>query len=579
MSRNLTPEDIIPRTAYSLFTVDIPRLSGKDLAAAVRNYLHGVYPGDIERAVIAVRKNSPKKYSYLVYVFDESFAGKPLPVSSLLVKQCLKKQDADVLYIGDTWTEQIRIEQGVLCGSTVKRRDDKDLTDKIHRLYADGKARVAVFCTEGDTSLIKKNCFKYEYTLYNLEKELRAAGPRGTALFTELTPEWRQRRVLLVLLGLSILFAGTSLGYQYKQHLDAESADIRRAQELSDRKNEEARREAQRLAELRQEYALLAAEQKAGPYEIAEVISDCLDGRTQILSATIKENFFQFDAYAPDSLAVLESFEQHPRVRDSRLQQIRPSGSRERFTVSGSVVPVTEIADTGASAADQIAALERITAEMRGRNRGAGPFSASVFGARIRSMLEKSGCLINSYQYLHGDSGREMEFSIRARSVRFFGFLQEASLGTEGWEFSLVQIRNLAPQDALDVVIRVKPDAAMDFTVPQAVPQPVGGAYLPKPIAAISRNYYSAPALPPAPAAAAPPPPPEPKKTETASWLEYLGDVGDAAGESIYIKNTRTGQILRLVHGGAGDFRYRMLDSGNIEAYIDGNTYEIRRRR
>jgi hypothetical protein len=156
--------------------------------------------------------------------------------------------------------------------------------------------------------------------------------------------------------------------------------------------------------------------------------------------------------------------------------------------------------------------------------------------------------------------------------------LQEASLEDYGWEFTLVQIRNLAPQNALDVVFRIKANTIEFNSTGSFASGEQNESATPLPIPRISRNYYVAPAIPQAaaPVYAAPPP----ARIEQAAWLEYLGAVDDnILGASIYIKNTRTGGVLRLRLADNGDMRYRILSTGNIEAHMDGRIYEIRRNR
>jgi hypothetical protein len=72
---------------------------------------------------------------------------------------------------------------------------------------------------------------------------------------------------------------------------------------------------------------------------------------------------------------------------------------------------------------------------------------------------------------------------------------------------------------------------------------------------------------------------PPPGKIERAPWLEYIGMVSNSSGEPLaYIKDTRTGEILKLSIDETNNMRYRAVDSGSIHAYINGRVYEISRK-
>jgi len=196
----------------------------------------------------------------------------------------------------------------------------------------------------------------------------------------------------------------------------------------------------------------------------------------------------------------------------------------------------------------------------------------SVFGVNIRGLLVKWNCSINSYQYFTTDKEREIEFSVRTTSNRFFNFLKESSENNNGWIFTLVQIRNATPQNAVDVVFRVKAETVTDTPIDVFEP------YEEAPAARISRHYYIPPSSPIVtqitPTVSVPTQRPEP-----ASWLEYIGLTSDNTGRHfIYVKNTRNGAMIRLEDKNEGQGRYVITPSGNIEAYIEGKIYEIRRR-
>ncbi len=581
MGHKVAFENIIPRTSYSLFIVDIPRLTGKELRSAIRHYLTGIYPGDLDQSVIDIIKNGSKKYSYLVFVLDKSFEGKPLPVSTLYTRRYFGRGSGRSLYLGDRWAEYVIVEQGVLVKSVVKPRDKRWRPGQLSSVFGPGDEPVVIFCRETDRSLFDDPAMSGIYKLRILDKDLKRTVTARISLFSNLSPERKRLWILLTILGISIAIGGGSLLYAYKSSLEERLQRSLREQELQDKLKDEERRDRLRLEELQRAYAELAESKVVGPYEIAELIAANLNSRTQIISATIKEGFFQIEAYAPDSLAVLEAFEKNRRIKTPRLQQIRPMGNRERFTLSATVLPEVKEIDPDISVKEQITHLETLVENLRNPFGGRTAISPSLFGVSIRSLLTKWGCQVNTYQYLLTDNGRELEFSIRSPSSRFFNFLQDVSLHGANWEVTLVQIRNLFPQNLLDVVLRVRSRNIIEDRLNDAYVLELEEASGPLPVGNISRHYFNVPL--PAPAATPPAPvlpPPLPARIEQVSWLEYMGEVGDGdGGQFLYIKNTRTGNMMKLILNGQGDMSCRFMESGNIEARIGGSMYEIRRRK
>jgi len=275
---------------------------------------------------------------------------------------------------------------------------------------------------------------------------------------------------------------------------------------------------------------------------------------------------------APDSLQVLKAFEKNRKVQNPMLQQIHPINGGERFTLSGTVLPEIETIDPSLSLQEQMALLELFIEKEEAFQKNKEKLKPSAFGVNIRGLLVKWNCSINSYQYFTTEKEREIEFSIRTTSNRFFSFLKEASENNNGWIFTLVQIRNATPQNAVDVVFRVKAETITDTPVDVFEP------YEEAPAARISRHYYILPTKP-VETQTTPTVSSFSQRSEPASWLEYIGLTSDNTGRQyIYVKNTRNGAMIRLEDKNEGQGRYVINSSGNIEAYIDGKIYEIRRR-
>jgi hypothetical protein len=520
-----------------------------------------------------------------------------MPVSTLLVQRRLRGRDAQAVFIGGGWIEYIRLEKGMLTKSAVKSCPSLNRAFFLNSLTAafgvcgENPQRIDLFCTGADRALLgtedgawifhpleKISCPEYRFSLY----------PHASSGL-------KRRKFLILLLGLCL---GAAVFYTfswYSERAGQKTARLLREEEERNRILERKHLEEQQLEELRRNYASLVENKKPSVYEGLELTAQCFDEKTLILSAVLKEGFFQFEAVSPDALGTLASFENCPRISSPILGQIHPQDGLERFTISGGILFRREEPGPELSAGAQRKMLERLIGELE-RPSAAG-FSPASFGRLIRRLLQKWRCPVIHYQYLKKSGEDEMEFTIRGESGGFFNFLRETSAGVspkdgpagsgpaDGVIFTLVQIRNLQPENAIEAVFRVRCPAPRSGDDGAENPAPApdisteqGDA--PLSVLRISRNYApfrKQPVQPkpePVPALAEPPP-----ETEQARCFEYLGMVSGSRGQLLYIKNTGTGAILTLKPAYAEDISegtYRTVRTGTIAAQINGKLYEMK---
>ncbi|MDR0656350.1 MAG: hypothetical protein LBG22_08570 [Treponema sp.] len=589
---------VIPRTAYSLFIADFPRLRGRTLREALGDYLAGAYPGATDNAAKTpvIRKNGTRRGSYLIFVPREKRTGS-MPASTLLVQHCLRGKDALAVFIGDGWIEYIRLEKGALIKSTVKNCPDLNEASFLNRLVAafgpcgENPPPVNLFCTEADKTLLKTEDKAW---IFHLLEKISCPEYRFS-LYPHASPGFKRRKFLALLLGFCLGTAGFCILSQYREKTGQEMARLRRKEEERNRMLEQKHLAEQQLEELKRNYTSLAERKKTPVYEELELIARCLDGETLILSAVFKEGFFQFEAVSFDALGILASFEGCPRISSPILGQIRPQDGRERFTLSGAVLPHREEPGPELTIEEQQKMLEQLIEELE--QPPAAGLSPASFGKLIRSLLQKWRCPVINYQYLDKSGEGEMEFTIRGESGGFFNFLREASSGvfpkdgsansgfTEGIIFTLVQIRNLQPQNVVEAVFRVKcpiPLAGEEAKNQMSVPgnnTEWDNAILSA--LRISRNYAPPQKQKVLSKPESVPVSTEPPQLETGPVyrFEYLGTVSGSRGQFIYIKNTGTGAILALKLADAEDIvegTYWIVKTGTITARINGKLYEMK---
>jgi len=567
--------ELYNRTSYWLFIQNIPHLHGKELLSAINIKLTSLYPGNINDCNIHIRKNGSKKGSYLVFVLDKNTGNNMLPVSPLFAQYLYAKKNANVLYIDKHWMDFIRIENGCVASSTVKSRNEETTQDDINTLCADEK-NLVVFCDDSDKKLFTS---PQDIKFFNRKNELKNIDIHKISLFSEKSSVVKRRRFVLCAAALFLLFFSSFLLYKHNESEKERNALLRLEQERLQKEDQQRQRDTARLIELKQLYRDVISNKTATPFDIAAVIAECAGRDTRINSAAFNKNFFQIEGITGGSLGILQKFENHFLVANARLHQVNPLGNRDTFTLSGTVLIKEIPVDDSLSITEQIDIYESLIAMESGFSVTEAQLSPSAFGSAVNSLFSKWGCTIYSYQFMNEPEKTEIELSLRGSGNGFFNALYEIKTRHRMWDIHLTQIRNLYPRNMLDVVIRIRTEyfnSKQDDLAFQTLENITISS-----IAGISRNYFL---LPPAVqgaqearAAIAPPIAPPTIRAEVVSWLEYIGSiVEEENGRFVYVKDTRSGRILKL--GQYGDLRYAISPSGGIIAYINENIYEINRR-
>ncbi|MDR1239718.1 MAG: hypothetical protein LBK27_06365 [Treponema sp.] len=570
--------EMYDRTSYSVFIFDLPHLRGRELREAVRLKLVGMYPQTPDDKNIFMVKNGNKKWSYLVFVLTKT-ENRMLPLSTLFLNNFFLKKTGKAMYLEDSWVEFAAIENGGLLKTTVKKRDDSELFEYIKDNFGPDDDCIEVFCHDRDNTIFGGKQDNRRYTIHNIKHALKNIDIHAISLNRNLSPAIKRRRIGIAAATILIITGFTLFLQQYRARKDEQRIKQRLEQEEAERIGEERRKEAQKLAELQSAYHEITSQKKPAPFEMAIVISECLQLNTRILSATFNLGVFQLDGTTGNSLALLQNFEKHGLISGVRLHQVHPAYGRETFTLSGTIVPYIEQAQQDVPLKKQIVQLETLI-EKESNNWEEPVAGPSEFGDTIKSLLAKWRCPVTGFQYLSGGDAIEIEYALRGTSDGFFSFLHEASKHPS-WEIPMVQIRNLYPQNNMDVVFRIR--ANNEYFENKKKEGETAKFPEPFPMNNITRNYYVRPTQPTVAAG----PPPEtvrpavlpPEKAEKAAWLEYIGMVSNNSGEPLaYVKNTRTGEILKLSVAETNNMRYTTLGNGSIHAYINGRLYEISRK-
>jgi hypothetical protein len=577
--------ELYDRTAYSLFILDIPHLTGKELETAIGYKLIGIFPGDIKNHIVRIRKNGTKKSSYLVFVLDKGADAAMRPLSPLFIRYLYNKKTAAVLYVEKKWIEFIHIQNGAIQKSTVKLRDGagSGLLEDITNIFGGDMKTLTVFCGEPEQASFSFLSQTYEVIFVDPQKELKNIDVHAISLFSNKSPVIKRRRIIAGVFSAVLISGAVFLSYQ-RQLVRNEALAVQRLnQEHQKQLDEEKRRQIKQLSDLRERYREITAKKKATPFDVAKVLSECVDSASRIQSATFNDGFFQVEGSTGNSLGILQNLENHYLAQDIKLHEVKPLGGKETFIMSGIIVPEITAVDDTFPVTEQIALLEMLIAKETEYSLTDENMSPAVFGERVKTLLAKWNCAVQGYKFLNQDGKTETEYMAAGSSANFFNFLYEIHANHPAWEINLVQIRNLYPRNMLDIVFRI----GMDYQYTggdQAPPVIAEKSSEPYPVAYISRNYFNRTEPPRRAAGTAAPEVPPPvmsdSRVERAAWLEYIGTVNDDNDRRfVFVKNTRTGEVLKLEPSEDGDMRYVNTNSGGIEAFISGHVYEISRRR
>jgi len=572
--------NFFPRINYSVFVLQIPQLRGKELRLAVCYKLKMLYPGDLNDFEIIIKKNGKLKESYLVFVVPKDLPKKPIPISTLLLQQALKKKTATAFYIDNSFIEIVKIEQGAISESIVKGvKNISDICSYI-KTYCAKEISVEIFCDNNLRDLVHnlKTVLNNENIIFrDIAGAIKKISFDSICLYNQYSSRRKYEKIGFAVFAFIVIFLTANGLYQYKIITEEKNWQQKEEQIYIERRLQRELAQKEKLSNLELEYVNLIERKRLKPFEILGVISSCLDRSVLVLSLTIRENNFQIEALANDSLGILRNFEENNQISNLKMNQIRPEQNRERFSMNGTVLPAKHYVSEDYIIEEKIKIFEVLVQKERSQ-RAADRLTASIFGMSVRDILRRNNCFIKSYQYLGYGNEREIEFSIQGSSRNFFNFLSLASMPSYNWDFSLVQVRNLFPRDVLDIVIRIRGDFGADNSCSKTVFENEI-TIIEKGVVEIARNYFVAPQRAAirqnesAPARA-----PERPGKELVTWLSFVGIVGEVdGGNYVYMKNARDNRMLKFKVDGTGDMSCRILDSGNIEVIFGNRMYEVQR--
>jgi hypothetical protein len=377
--------DLIPRSSFSVYTINLKGRYGRDREEAVQKLLKSSYPLSLKDTHIIIRRNG-KGGNYLVFVFKKQEKKDPLTNSVLLAPRLAAKTKGKQYLVLETGglREYITLENGAFLSSVLR----------------DCEASI----TSQTADVLGPDCRAAVYSGRALEEKIRGIPRESCSCRPGAINSVKRRRVLLAAAAAAVsIFCGVSLQRYHaavmaEQEAEAAEARLSRERQLL----EKAERE--KLASLEDAYRELREARGAGIYESIAVIASCLPYGTRIESAHIDTKGFRMEALSSGSLAILRNLENHSRIASCELSNILWNNGRERGQFSGTVTIPTSEAPQDFSLSKRIAWYESHLASFNGKELS----GASGAGEEVLELLQNYGAQVKRIRY-RGEGGVSLE--------------------------------------------------------------------------------------------------------------------------------------------------------------------------
>lgn len=571
MNHRLETDALVDRRLYSVFTLHIPRLRGKKLRNAIRYKLVTIFPGDINEFDFDYKRNGSEKDSYLVFVLPKTLSGGAKYLSTLIVKNHVRVNKGSVWFIHNDWFEVCVFADNALQSTYVKKSNFETLADDISRISNEGAEQVYIVFPKSKAQYLQA-CVAIDKSRFLYIEDIFVSIENDT-VFTNTGPKYRRKRKLraivlcAIIVGLGCFFA------QYHAIVRERAFEREKTEmELERYRKKQAELAAEKI-KLGDELDGLLSKRTIYPFDVIKIVATCLDAKTQIISATFKDDFFQIEAVTPDALQVLRHFEENRMITNIAMQNISTVKGAERFSVSGSVEPMIIPHKKNSDLEKEIQALKILIDAEKKRNAFFLYKSRSDYASSIRTLLRENDCILNRYKFVQTENGDEIEYSFIATNDSIVKFLNSATRDSKQFEITLIQIKNLTPTVALDVTVR------MHISVIEGNSEPDTGdsdfVFSQLSISDIKKNYYAVSVRSDFPQSN------ETEKRKPSGKplprLEYVGTITGTNGSQYVYAKTISGEVLQFLLGGQGGMSCKAISVNSYEAIMKSEVYEIRR--
>jgi hypothetical protein len=385
-------EDFVDRRSFHVFSVELPSLSRRNRAKAVREELERFYPEPLETKTIIAAKNGAKG-RYLACVFNSIEKKNPLTLSTLAVLQIAGSSSGKMALVTDNWIEYVSFEQGSLTFTAVRERNECPLDAQIEKDTADmfGADNAGVRFLSGD----------------ELDRILHTVKRRAVSCYPFLLPSCRRKWLLAafcvpVFLAAAVFFLH---GFIEQKQIAAERA--RQEYALIKEKEEKQIALEKKLSVLEEQYARINQESRASVYQCLETIAASLEGGIQIIFSEFKRGTFRIEGKGQNVLSALEKLEKNPRIGNVVLNTVSWEKDSLAFSAAGTVAIASAANPKGLLTEEKIAWYEVRMADFNVSQ--SAPPGASAAARAARLLLEENGCRIKLIRFLPRQETAEAE--------------------------------------------------------------------------------------------------------------------------------------------------------------------------
>ena len=572
MRRESEIAGFIDRTACSVFCLRVPKVHGEKLRKAIAYKLVTVFPDNVDEFDLDIRRNGDRG-AYLVFVVPKGLARESSYSSTLTARNRTRCESGTVLFLHDSWIEVVILESGAVEDSYVQQVTPETIVDQVKELCSENEENSFVFCRkELAFRLVSDNAVNAGRIL--CLEDLRLSITRD-ALFPSRNKLLRRRRTiecvsaLFFLIGMFCLFGS----FQYEHRQKAVAAQHQRnalEKAVAERRALETKRD-----ELEKSLAKLVEGRVVSPFAAMAAVSARLDGNTRIVSATFKNNYFQFESLSRNSLETLSRFELGGMFENVSMRNLESSKGLDRSSISGSIISRAKPRERDVYIARDIERLQGFI-ELETRRNEYPPYrSKSAYAMAAKGLLEKNGCRITNFRFIESTMGDGIEYSFSATPGNAVRFLKVASVGLGRFEIVQMQIRNPDHGNIMDLTVQMRLSISTSESLDVCDRANDLGEY--EGVNNIEKNYSAYTGGPvrkqPVLAALAV------LKNEVAAKelsLEYVGTIAGPDGNRYIFAKDLNGLLERFLLGGSGDMSCKRLAAGRYAANMNGNPCDIR---
>jgi hypothetical protein len=391
------------------------------------NTLEQIHPFKITEKNIIV-----KKYGKFIIalVFTEPVLEQANFSTFYVVEKC-RGFSGSALFVSKEFIEVLIIQKGNLLRSCCEKDSSKldELASKADRIFL--PKGYPVFWTAGHKFKSSKIFFYNENI--NLTKNKKA------------------RFFLTCLVSLLILLFvfAAKISKVQNQHIErAKLEAIRKADEISLKKETALNKEAERLYK---EYVSLFESIPVEPYDVCAQVYNCLLPGVKIISLSIENDSFTTELSGKESAKVLERFENNLKFSDCLILRTSFENNYESFNITGNVKKFL-LPCASEESQNRIDFYNKEISKLREKINAHKSQSFSECTKEIQELAEIKNCSLKYIQSINNSDVIDIELSSNGRAENILGYIKALS---NSYLIGLLRLKNLSADNNISCTLTI----------------------------------------------------------------------------------------------------------------------------